>query len=70
MYTLKDSIVLTSGREVPQHLESRNRSEGVAIVPSESAIHAWKVSGRCQKAWSSRLITASLKLGVDVTNCT
>ena len=40
----------------------RQRGEGVAIVLSGQAVSAWK-AGSQWKAWSSRLVTATLKVG-------
>ena len=58
-----DSVVLTSGREVPIGSGVRQRGEGVAIVLAGPAVHAWK-AGRCKwKAWSSRPVTATLDVG-------
>ena len=63
IYRVEDSVVLTSGREVPEHVGSRQRGEGVAIVLLGPAVSAWKAGGSRWKAWSSRLITVSLKTG-------
>ena len=54
-----DSVVLTSGREVPIGSGVRQRGEGVAIVLAGPAVHAWKAGGCKWKAWSSRLVTAT-----------
>ena len=41
----------------------RQRGEGVAIVLSGEAVTAWKDGGSRWKAWSSRLVTATLQVG-------
>ncbi len=42
---------------------SRQRGEGAAIVLSWPAVNAWKSGGSKWRAWSSRLVTASLEVG-------
>ena len=41
----------------------RQRGEGVAIVISGPVLSAWKAGGSQWKAWNSRLVTATLKVG-------
>ena len=55
-------MVLTAGRDVPGVGTVRQRGEGVAIVLSGQAVSAWKAGGSQWKAWSSRLVTATLKV--------
>ena len=62
MYTVGDSVVLTSGRVVPEQEGSRQKGEGIAVVLSGSAVSAWKAGGSQWKAWSSRLMRVSLKI--------
>ena len=45
MYTVGDSVVLTSGRVVLEQEGSRQRGEGVAVVLSGSAVSTWKAGG-------------------------
>ena len=45
MYTVEDSVVLTSGKVVPEQEDSRQRGEGVAVVLSGSAVSTWKAGG-------------------------
>jgi len=48
------------------------RGEGVAVVLFDWAIEAWKAGGCQWKAWSSRLVTAGLKIGkkcLHVASC-
>ena len=54
--------MLTSGRNKPADDQNHYRGEGIAIVLSDQAVMAWKASGRHWKAWSSRIISACLKL--------
>ena len=56
-------IVLEADRPAPSAGESRQRGEGVAIVLGGPAVQAWKASGKQWKAWSSRLVTATLHTG-------
>ena len=44
-YRIGGSVVLTAGRDVPNAEQKRQRGEGVAIVLTEEAIHAWKTGG-------------------------
>ena len=62
-------MVLTAGREVPGAEFVRQRSEGVAIVLSGPAVNAWSEGGSKWKAWSSRLFTATLKVGGWRSGC-
>ena len=63
MYKVGESVVLTAGRPTPQAGQPRQRGEGVAIILSGPAVAAWKRGGEVWKAWSSRLVTATLQLG-------
>ena len=63
VYIVGGSVVLTAGRDVPGGNEVRQRGEGVAIVLSGDAARAWKDGGSRWKAWSSRLVTATLQVG-------
>ena len=56
------SLVLTAGRPVPEAGLVRQRGEGVAIVLAEEAVNAWRLGGKRWKAWSSRLVSAVLKI--------
>ena len=62
-YKSGGSVVLTAGRDVPDAGQRRQKGEGIAIVLSGEAIHAWKAGGSQWKAWSSRLVTATLEIG-------
>ena len=63
VYHVGESMVLTAGRDVPGGDEVRRRGEGVAIVLSGEAVRAWKHGGSRWKAWSSRPVSAILKVG-------
>ena len=63
VYRVGESIVLTSGRKTPGLNEKKTRGEDVAIVLSGPAKRAWRGGGNQWKAWSSRLITATLSVG-------
>ena len=63
VYRVAESIVLTAGRPTPQAGQPRNRGEGVAIVLNGPAASAWKAGGEVWKAWSLRLVTATLQKG-------
>ena len=60
---LYNNVVLTAGRPVPGDGQVKKRVEGVAIVLAGPAIRAGKAGGSGWKAWSSRLITATLITG-------
>ncbi len=63
-YHVGASMVLTAGRKVSGQTDGvRQRGEGVAIVLTGPAINAWRSGGNRWKAWSSRLVSASLKVG-------
>jgi len=55
------STVLAAGRPTPPVTEPRQRGEGVAIALSGPAVRAWRAGGQQWKAWSSRLVTATLQ---------
>ena len=63
IYHVGESIVLAAGRPTPSVGQTRQRGEGVAIVLNGPAITAWKAGGEQWKAWSSRMITATLVRG-------
>ena len=63
VYRVGESVVLTSGREVPSGRGTGQRGECVTIVLSGPAVHAWKAGGSKWKAWSSRLVTVTLEVG-------
>ena len=63
VYKVGNSVVLASGRAVPGEGVVRQRGEGVALVLSGPAVVAWKAGGSRWKAWSSRLVTVTLKVG-------
>ena len=56
-----NSVVPASGRAVPGEGVVRQRGEGVALVLSGLAVVEWKAGGSRWKAWSSRLVTVTLK---------
>ena len=62
-YKIGGSVVLTAGRDVPDAGQRRQRGKGVAIALSGKAIHAWTAGGSQWKAWSLRLVTATLEVG-------
>ena len=49
IYSVGKSVVLSTGREVLQGNQHKQRGEGVAIVLSEEAVAAWKAGG---EQWS------------------
>ena len=63
VYRVGESIVLPSGRKTPGPNEKKTRGEGVAIVLSGPAKRAWRGGGNQWRAWSSRLIAATLSVG-------
>lgn len=63
VYNVEGAIVLTSGRDVPEEDQAYQRGEGVAIVLIDWAVNAWKTAGSQWKSWSSRTISACLKVG-------
>ena len=62
VYRVRESVVLTAGRDVPGGDEVRRRGEGVATVLSGEAVR-WKEGGSRWKDWSSKLVSATLKVG-------
>ena len=58
-------MVLTAGLKTPDSDESRVRGEDVALVLRSKAKDAWKEGGAKWRAWSSRLIVATLDMGRD-----
>ena len=50
VYRVGNSVVLTAGRPVPAEGQARKHREGVAIVLSGQALHAWKTGGCIWKA--------------------
>lgn len=72
VYDVAGSVVLASGRPLPDEGSSFQRGEGVAIVLLDWAVQAWKEGGSQWKAWSSRLVTACLQVGkkkLHVVSC-
>ena len=63
VYRVGESIVVTAGQPTPQTGQPRQRSEGVAIVSNGPAASVWKAGGGVWKAWSPRLVTATLQQG-------
>ena len=61
MHSLGNSTVLSAGRLIPRDGLAKKR--GVAVVLSGPAITAWKLGGCQWKAWSSRLVSATLEVG-------
>ena len=59
-YKVGENLMLTAGRTVPG---VKQRGEGVALVLNGRATDAWRAGGSKWKAWSSRLITATLLVG-------
>lgn len=55
--------MLTGGRPTPPVTEPRQRGEGVAIALSSPAVRVWRAGRQQWKAWSSRLVTATLQSG-------
>lgn len=62
VYSVQDSVVLSSGRKLPQKGEKFIRGEGVAIVLRGRAARAWKDGGSQWRAISPRLAVAQLRL--------
>ena len=62
VYDVAGCMVLTSGRPLPDTEDSFQRGEGVALVLLDWAVEAWKNGGRQWKAWSSRIVTASVQV--------
>ena len=60
VYRFGESIVVDAGRSVPGDIR---RGEGVAIVPSGPAVHAWKAGGSLWKVWSPRVVAVTLVAG-------
>ena len=56
IYIVGNSIVLTSGREVPRDVVVKQRGEGVALVLMGLAIKAWTSGGSQWKTWNYRII--------------
>ena len=65
VYSVGDSIVLSSGRPVPQEGESLPRGEGVAIVLSGRALQAWRAGGSQWQAVSPRIAVARLRMSAQ-----
>ena len=65
VYSVGDSIVLSSGRPVPQEGESLRRGEGVAIVLSGRALQAWRAGGSQWQAVSPRIAVARLRMSAQ-----
>ena len=56
IYSVADSVVLSSGRPLPGDGEVLSRGEGVAIVLRGRALRAWKGGGSQWRAISFRLV--------------
>ena len=56
-------MLIASGRPVPGAGAVNQRGEEVAIVLSRPAAEAWSSGGSRWKAWSSRLVSVSLRVG-------
>lgn len=70
MYSVGNSLVLTAGRSIPVTEHSvRRRGEGVAIVLSDQAVAAWRAGGSKWKPWSARMISVSIKVGPNISDC-
>ena len=63
VYRVAESVVIAAVRPVPSAGVVKQRGEGVAIVLSGPAVKAWNSGGSRWKAWSSRLVSAALKIG-------
>lgn len=63
IYEVGKCVVLASGRPLSAAGVVRQRGEGVAVVLSNAAIDAWKAGGSRRKLWSSRIVTATTKIG-------
>ena len=63
VYRVAESVVIASGRPVPGAGAVNQRGEGVTIVLSGSAVEAWRSGGNRWRAWSSRIVSATLKVG-------
>ena len=63
VYKVGESIVLTAGQPTPQAGQPRQRGEGAVIVLNGPAASAWKAGGVVWKAWSPRLVIATLQQG-------
>ena len=61
-YKVKDSVVLATGRPVPQKGEPRQRGEGVAIVLLSSAVSLRRADGEQWKGWSSRIVAKGVHI--------
>ena len=69
VYSVGNSFILTTGREVPGADFVRQGGEDVTIVLSDLAVSAWRAGGSKWKVWSSRLVTATLKVGDGRNRC-
>ena len=63
IYRVRSSVVLSALRDIPDAGQTRQRGEGVLsfIWKSSECVEGWRYSQ--WKAWSSRLVTASLVVG-------
>ena len=57
-YEVGGSLVLHSGRDVPQSGDAIQRGEGVAIVLDPWMAQSWRDSGEIWTAVSSRIVSA------------
>ena len=62
VYEVDGFVMVHSGRPVPTGDDPALRNEGVGIVMSSTVATAWRSSGECWRAISSRIVYAQLKL--------
>ena len=62
IYRVRESTAIAAGKPVPGDRMMRQSGEGVAIVLSGPAVEAWNCGGRHWKPWSSRVVSASLRV--------
>ena len=62
VYSVADSVVLSSGRDLPGEDGDWRRGEGVAIVMRGRALQQWRAGGSQFRAVSSRLASALFPL--------
>ena len=68
VYEVAESMVIAAGRPVPGAGAVMQRGEGVAVVLSGAAVEAWRSGGCRWKAWSSRLVSVTMKVGGGCTD--
>ena len=62
IYEVDGFVMVHSGRTLPTGDDPALRNEGVGIVMSSAVAMAWRNSGGCWRAVSSRIVCAQLKL--------